>query len=73
MDSTAFGQPLVTDHLPDGFVPLEAVVMVKGLDPNGDTAVFECATDGMSTWEALGMVTACADALRRALSDGDGA
>jgi hypothetical protein len=67
VDATAFGQPLDAGHLPEGFVPLEAVVVVKGLTADGQTAVFECATDGLSTWEALGMTTACSDALRRAL------
>lgn len=70
MDATAFGQPLVTTHLPDGFVPVDVLVVVKGLDPDGDTAVFECSTDTLSTWEALGMATACADSLRRALLGG---
>lgn len=69
LDATAFGQPLVVDHLPDGFVPMDAVVVVKGLDADGGTAVFECSTTTLSTWEALGMVIACGDSLRAALRD----
>lgn len=67
MDATAFGQPLITTHLPEGFVPMDVLVSVKGLDPNGETAVYECSTDTLSTWEALGMAITCGDALRRAL------
>lgn len=71
LDATAFGQPLNVDHLPDGFVPLEAVVVVKGLDSDGDNVVYRCATDGLSTWEALGMAVTLVDNLRHGLSSDD--
>lgn len=71
MDATAFGQPLIVDHLPEGFVPMDVVVVVKGLLSDGKTGVFECSTDTLSTWEALGMVISCGDALRRALGCDD--
>lgn len=71
MDATAFGQPLVIDHLPEGFVPLEAVVVVKGLAPDGTLGVFQCATDGLTSWEALDMVIACADAFRAAIRNAE--
>lgn len=66
MDATAFGQPLVVDHLPDDFIPTDAVVVVKGMTEAGP-AYFECATNGITTTEALGMVIACSDALRERL------
>ncbi len=71
MEAHAFGQKLVTNHLPEGFVPLDVVVVVKGFSAEGEPEVYECSTDTLSTWEALGMIISCGDSLRKALSSGD--
>lgn len=44
--------------LPDGWTPLEACAVVKALDENGIVRLALRYTQGVSTWEALGMVRA---------------
>jgi len=44
---------------------------VKGLAPDGTLGVFQCATDGLTSWEALDMVIACADAFRAAIRNAE--
>jgi hypothetical protein len=55
--------------LPDGITPLECVVTIKGLDTDGDITLYERISDGLTSWEALGMVTTLADSLRHGLAD----
>lgn len=67
VDSTAFGQPLVDDHLPDDFLPMDVVAIVKGMRSDGSIEAYECASEGLSTWEALGLVISCSNSLEDAL------
>lgn len=53
--------------MPDGFVPLQAVLVVEGLDEDGDQALLAFGTEGLPTWTAIGMATYAADRLRRGL------
>ena len=39
------------------------------LDDKGQLRIAHDTTDGLNTWEAIGMVTACGDKLRRLLND----
>lgn len=56
--------------LPDGWYPLEAVVVLKGLPADSEgIEIFSTATPGLTSWEALGMLTHAADRLRRVLLD----
>lgn len=56
--------------LPKNWTPLEAVVMIKGLDEDGDVSVCHRFTLGLSSCEALGMIIPVADMLRSSLAAG---
>jgi hypothetical protein len=51
---------------PENWTPLEHVVISN---ENGELRIAHDATDGLNTWEAIGMCIACADKLRRLLND----
>lgn len=51
--------------LPAGWTPLEASAVVKCLDEDGNVALFLRATETLSSWESLGMLSAA----RRATED----
>ena len=55
--------------LPKGAQPIECVVLVKVLTHDGSVALCERASSGLTTWEALGMVTTFADTLRSQLQE----
>lgn len=55
--------------IPDGCTPLESVVITKGLDENGEVVMWHRATDGLNSWEALGMCIVTADTLRDRLRE----
>ena len=55
--------------LPDGCIELERIEIIKYLDADGDPVLIHQATDGLRTWEALGMAIYTADTLRRALQE----
>lgn len=63
--STSHG--IEVPDLPDGYTPLEVVYTVKCLDEDGALALVNGASDGLNTWEAMGMATSLADDLRDAL------
>lgn len=48
----------VDDIVPDDYIPTEVVVVVKMLDDDGDYRMAHVYSDGVSTWEALGMARA---------------
>lgn len=48
-------------ELPEGFVPLEAVAVIKALDEESRVSLLMRSTDGLNAWESLGMLdAACA-------------
>ena len=53
--------------IPSGAQPIEVVVLVKVLTTEGSVALIERASDGLTSWEALGMVTTFGDTLRSQL------
>lgn len=54
---------LETRHpLPDKWTPVEALALVKCLDENGELRLYQATTTGLTSWEALGMLTAAAHA-----------
>ena len=61
-----FGMAL-DDVLPEGAIPLEAVVVVKYLDKKGSVDVWHTATPELNIWEAVGMVRAASLQLDRGL------
>ncbi len=44
------------DELPENWTPLEVVVLVKCLNEDGDDAVANRISAGLSAWEALAML-----------------
>jgi len=57
--------------MPDGFVPMEAVLLLQGLNADGDDDVVLRATTGMSSYTAIGLLEHCKDVLRHALLEED--
>lgn len=55
---------------PDGWSPLEAVVVVKYLDETGDTQLHATTTEAVSGWEVAGMLIWALDSARGALQEG---
>ena len=55
MDFTALGLPLETDEDFDLEQPLEALVVVKGLDKSGRVSHWAVRTPGLSNIEIMGM------------------
>lgn len=54
--------------LPDGYVELEALTITKCLNEDGDLILHTAKSDGLNSWEALGMAITTADSLRAALT-----
>jgi hypothetical protein len=50
----------LADQLPEGWVALEAVVLLKCLDEKGEPDIFMTATPKLATVDALGLATAAA-------------
>lgn len=53
--------------LPDGWMPLEAISVVKCLDDEGSVVLYLAGTETLSTWEAMGMLQAALDVNRDTL------
>lgn len=45
-------------HLPEGYIPLSYVAVIKCLDPDGHPVLIHAESDDLSIWEAVGMVRA---------------
>jgi len=58
-----------TQDLPDRFTPVEAVAIIKCLDEDGDPALVLRTTEGLTGWEAVGMLTAALDTQRSDLRE----
>jgi len=56
-DNTVFGLPIETG-LPEGWLPLEAVVLVKCIDADGDSCWINRKTENLNSMEQLGMLNA---------------
>jgi hypothetical protein len=67
---TAFGLEL-DEPLPEGWTPLEAIVIVKALDETGKMAMFNTATPALNVYEAAGMVRATQLDLERGMMEDD--
>lgn len=57
--------------LPDGWLAVDTVTITKALDADGEVRLLHHATDGLNTWEAIGMCVHTTDVLRKALTDDD--
>lgn len=59
---TVFGldlPPLEPEH-----IPLEAVVLIKCLDEDGEPTIEIRSTDGLNSWDRIGMLTVALDVTR---------
>lgn len=54
----------LTLDIPEGFTPLEAVVVIKCLDEDGELALSVRTTSGLTSWESVGMLIAASDQAR---------
>jgi hypothetical protein len=70
LDATVAGLP-IDDGLPEGYVPLAAVLCVKALAPDGHEEHLTRATPDLCTVEAFGMAHLLVLHLSRALGDVD--
>ena len=61
---------LEAEPMPEGWTPLEAFTVLKCLDEDGDVALLTRSTDGVRSWDAVGMLTAALDIQRARLRDG---
>ena len=52
------------DDVPEGWTPLEAVVVIKCLSGDGSVALHETATPSVNGWEAAGMLLWALDGTR---------
>lgn len=66
-------------NLGSGWVPLDYLIMVKCLDPNGNVRYRELSSTSLHPVEALGMLTTMGDTMRqrlmrdaRSINDWDG-
>lgn len=55
---------------PAGWMPLEAVIVIKFMDEAGVVRLREASTETLSTWEAVGMLIWAVDSLRAELQQG---
>lgn len=62
----ALGVELKSD-LPEGYAVLEVMIVAKCLDENGEETLFQSASPGLRTWDAVGMATGLLDVLRQGL------
>jgi len=60
--------PEMADH--EEFLPLDMIVVIKGLNENGDIKYREMSSTGLSPMERLGMAVSYADSMRSMLMRG---
>lgn len=63
--------PEVEVPIPDGWTPLEEVVVVKCLDENGKVIMHHTATPDLNSFEAVGMLIWTERVLEEALVEPD--
>ena len=70
MSDGSVEQGLTFSEWPEGFTPLEGIITIKGLNAEGRVILCWRHTEGLSAWEALGMVSSLQDDLRHILQPG---
>lgn len=58
------------DEIPDDAIPLEAIAVIKCLDQEGNTMLYLRATEGLSSWESLGMLSIAKRTQEDSLAEG---
>lgn len=57
----------VTDCLEEGYIPLAFIASIKALNADGEVVLVHRATEGLNSWEAVGMAMSLSDDLRDGL------
>lgn len=65
--ASVFG--LDVEAVPDGYIPLDAIVLVKALDNDGDETLLIRSTDGLRVWERMGIAQCALDLFRDQCKD----
>ncbi len=66
-----FDLEYVKGEMSDDWMPLEAVIVLKGMSgQDGAVELFHTATKGLTSWEAMGMLECARDQLRDAMRGG---
>lgn len=63
-DETANVYGLDASPLPDGYIPLEAVVIIKTLNDAGESSLVIRHAGEITDWERMGMLTAALDVVK---------
>jgi len=63
-----YGMPTNT-VLPEGWMAIEAVAVIKCLDVEGDARLLVATTPTLNPWEAVGMLVGAADSEREDLRE----
>lgn len=66
--SRVFG--LEVDDLPESYQTLNAFVVLECLDESGHTALVTVSSPGLTSWSAIGLLTAALDSQRSETQDG---
>jgi hypothetical protein len=66
--SDVYGVPI--PDLPDGYIALDALVLVKAITPDGDIRYLESRSQALTPVEALGMLVTGGDTFRANLIAG---
>lgn len=59
----------VEDIVADGHIPTEVIVILKVIDDEGDARVGYIFSDGLATWESLGLARSLVLHLERQIND----
>lgn len=68
--ASVFG--VLVPDLPRGVTAVDAVVLIKGFDTDGEIRHWELRSAGLTYQEAIGMAVTCADSIRNFLINGCG-
>jgi hypothetical protein len=53
--------------LPESYTPLESIAVIKALDETGQVSLLIRSTDGLNTWEQIGMLDTAMTVTREGL------
>lgn len=61
--------PEFSEPLPEGWVALEQIAVLKCIDDEGSSSLCVRLSDGLTVWEALGMLEVGSDMQRKRIAD----
>lgn len=66
--ATIFG--VSVPAIPEGAVAVEAIVLVKAIDADGEPTIFLRSSDGLAPWDMVGVLVMAADIERERAASG---